>query len=516
MDELKKDYVGPLCLYQILDERRKKNPQFLMRNLQLTAQSRRLQPKTNPYTVELEFPTLKSGFLISLHLLGKIQADIGIRYEPLCSINLHPSQSLKCSLIAEKEGHPVAILILYSSEESGRTFISHLKWATSLCRKLSNFDFANCPIEDITIKVPSPACLIDISTFQNNPKSHSRFFDCQFSAFMRPCYRTSFPAVLIDELQCNCWSFDDPEVNPDKVIIPFTIRISDSTNTQKRSIQSAQTNNKSVYDRTKPRSISKTELSVLFHLVSNRKDSNETFVWHESRSYVCCPFCTSYKRKGGSVEYDKLKKKLSDSSAKELEELAIHLLSFHPHFGYEFSIDFQGNIHIMMQRKHLESHMQAIKCSYSNMGEAEEDQQQASETRKSEKYRQFYHSTTGQMITPAELQYDSDNEVDNSVEIKLQHSIIDEFSDLTTQEKEFMKLWNTHVATFPPYGDKLIPVVCEVFVKKFSGVIIKKKLRHNALLHFMSMWDFGLLLSEEVHQFLSHIDQQSLNSIGKI
>ena len=56
-----------------------------------------------------------------------------------------------------------------------------------------------------------------------------------------------------------------------------------------------------------------------------------------------------------------------------------------------------------------------------------------------------------------------------------------------------MKLWNSHIHTFPPYGDRLLLLVCQRFVQRFANVIVNKNLRHNILLHFMHLWDVSEL-----------------------
>ena len=87
------------------------------------------------------------------------------------------------------------------------------------------------------------------------------------------------------------------------------------------------------------------------------------------------------------------------------------------------------------------------------------------------------------------------------------HAVIDEYEDIGYEEREFMKLWNTHIATFPPYGDTLWPATCERFVTRFAPTILANKLRYMALLHFLTMWDHGLLRGDEVAQYMGMIDR---------
>lgn len=75
------------------------------------------------------------------------------------------------------------------------------------------------------------------------------------------------------------------------------------------------------------------------------------------------------------------------------------------------------------------------------------------------------------------------------------------------EEKEFMKLWNTHVAAFPPWGDTFLPPLCESFVTMHAEEIYTEKMRYLALLHFITMWKFGLLRRDEVMEYMMEIDR---------
>ncbi len=70
-----------------------------------------------------------------------------------------------------------------------------------------------------------------------------------------------------------------------------------------------------------------------------------------------------------------------------------------------------------------------------------------------------------------------------------------------------MKLWNTHVAAHPPWSDALLPLLCEGFVNTYAAEICHEKLRHNALLHFITLWEFGLLRGGEVEEYMRAIDR---------
>jgi hypothetical protein len=60
--------------------------------------------------------------------------------------------------------------------------------------------------------------------------------------------------------------------------------------------------------------------------------------------------------------------------------------------------------------------------------------------------RDYYHSQTCLPITYAQLDNDSDDEIDESWIIETEEKLIDEFDDVDPHEKMFMKLWNRHVS----------------------------------------------------------------------
>lgn len=122
--------------------------------------------------------------------------------------------------------------------------------------------------------------------------------------------------------------------------------------------------------------------------------------------------------------------------------------------------------------------------------------------------RQYYHPRTGLPIVNEELGYESEDECDNRWDLMMANQALDEFEDIGYEEKVFMKLWNTHISSFPPYGDGYLPIVCERFVRKFSSRIVDEHLRYHCLFHFLVMFDFGLLRSDEVQYYMTIVDRQ--------
>jgi hypothetical protein len=122
--------------------------------------------------------------------------------------------------------------------------------------------------------------------------------------------------------------------------------------------------------------------------------------------------------------------------------------------------------------------------------------------------RQYYHPRTGLPIVNEELGHESEDECDNRWDLMMANQALDEFEDIGYEEKVFMKLWNTHIASFPPYGDGYLPIVCERFVRKFASQIVDEHLRYHCLFHFLVMHDFGLLRSDEVQYYMTIVDRQ--------
>eukprot|EP01036_Dinobryon_divergens_P023677 gene23677-32052_t len=122
--------------------------------------------------------------------------------------------------------------------------------------------------------------------------------------------------------------------------------------------------------------------------------------------------------------------------------------------------------------------------------------------------RPYYNSITGrQQLQESDCNYDSDEKLDLSFDLKLALRRIDDFIDISYEDKQLMKLWNNHIHTFPPYGDRLILLVCQRFVQRFANVIVNNNLRYNLLLHLMHLWDLGLLMFEEVERCMEVVDR---------
>jgi hypothetical protein len=121
--------------------------------------------------------------------------------------------------------------------------------------------------------------------------------------------------------------------------------------------------------------------------------------------------------------------------------------------------------------------------------------------------RQYFHARLGLPLTDSEfLNCDSDDDIDMSWEKSAGNRGLSEFEDICQEEKLLMTLWNTHVGTYPPYANAYVPMVADLFVRKFAAEILTKGLRHNLLLHLLNLADFNLLSIEDVHSLIKIVD----------
>ena len=51
-------------------------------------------------------------------------------------------------------------------------------------------------------------------------------------------------------------------------------------------------------------------------------------------------------------------------------------------------------------------------------------------------------------MPPDEMDLDSDDEIDEEWMVELSERLLDEFEDVSSEEKAFMKLWNRHTRTY--------------------------------------------------------------------
>ena len=83
---------------------------------------------------------------------------------------------------------------------------------------------------------------------------------------------------------------------------------------------------------------------------------------------------------------------------------------------------------------------------------------------------------------------------------------MDEFEDVSKEEKMFMKMWNRFIFYNKILADFEVHQRCIDFAKAKGAEILKKGLRENFLLHLINMWDFALLRSDTMIECMLIVD----------
>ncbi|ETI49805.1 hypothetical protein F443_06562 [Phytophthora nicotianae P1569] len=121
--------------------------------------------------------------------------------------------------------------------------------------------------------------------------------------------------------------------------------------------------------------------------------------------------------------------------------------------------------------------------------------------------RQYFHSRTGAVVLDHEKNYDSDDDVDETWITKQSERLLDEFEDVSLEEKEFMKKWNRHVKEFKILADFMVASSCRMFARNHGKWLLDHGLRHNFLLHLLNLWDNSLLNSRAIIDCMLIVDQ---------
>jgi len=139
---------------------------------------------------------------------------------------------------------------------------------------------------------------------------------------------------------------------------------------------------------------------------------------------------------------------------------------------------------------------------------AEKKKAKFEEAKESLTKRIFYHAVTSAPIDPEDLFVDSDDDVDETWRLNMENDLLDEFTDVHPKEKVFMKLWNTFLFHRNGiYSDKRVPEACEEFARKYGPKIKELNLRAEALMHLVTLWDFGLIDSVGITKVMGIFDK---------
>ncbi|XP_021772504.1 polycomb group protein EMBRYONIC FLOWER 2-like isoform X1 [Chenopodium quinoa] len=110
--------------------------------------------------------------------------------------------------------------------------------------------------------------------------------------------------------------------------------------------------------------------------------------------------------------------------------------------------------------------------------------------------RQFYHSHRAQPMALEQVlsDRDSEDEVDNDIAALEDRRMLDDFVDVTKDEKHLMHLWNSFVRKQRVLADGHVPWACEAFLKVHGKLLIESPALFWCWRFFMiKLWNHGLL-----------------------
>lgn len=276
----------------------------------------------------------------------------------------------------------------------------------------------------------------------------------------------------------------------------------------------------------------------------------------EIREKLSCCFC-KYIFDSGQDGYitleDDTKLGLAPVTIIGLETLSHHLLTYHSHFSYSFFMDQYKNIHITLSKNSSTetnnvtdreeiSHIRPRKrfrngssssnrlssltiskvniLTYSQIlrknrlrpgffGFEEPQSSPVNPVKVSKtKRRQYFHARTGLPLMESELETDSEDDIDIASMTAHNNRMLDEFEDVSYEEKEFMKLWNSYIIRNPVVSVAFLSLSIQSFLDTFSREILERKLRYQFLLHVINLWDNGLLKLGDVEMLLLKLDEE--------
>ena len=108
----------------------------------------------------------------------------------------------------------------------------------------------------------------------------------------------------------------------------------------------------------------------------------------------------------------------------------------------------------------------------------------------------IFYSKTGKPLTKANLSdSDSEEEIDDSWVLEQEKNTIDDLSNINTEEKHFMKLWNTHMYS-PLVKNMLALEKCIKFVEEYHKEIIK--IRSQWGMHLITLLEYNTITYDDL------------------
>ncbi len=541
-DVIRQDYTGPVCLYKLLAERRKANPSFRRKNPLTFNRNKQKNHRNYKHTFTVELEQKISNRVSFFLIVDTLEKKDHHNYQIIDSkyIIENHSNTFRCIFHMKKlknldftKLYSIHVLIMHSSKEN--TNDSDFHRASCLCNRLSSFSFNDYLTEEVSLKLKSLMCMIEIKDYLMNNFHFSQIDKSRiplksFSSFFSPYHPQCNQRIytLSARFQCRLYNFPPRESSD----VAFSLNISNTSNTvmtveneegsKGTTVATISSTKPQPRDRSSERIIKLSQypkITVHYHfLVKLRQKAKYLeFATQSITNHITCIWCHMKFMK--NLYYDKSIKRIANFSTLLLWQYHQHILCCHYHFNSKIFLSDNGHLHYYFSRsdyyttdkiilkgnKFFET-LKSSKLDHSNIITMYWTKDNPISLNKIPT--EYYHSSTGLSLSLQDLNYDSDEEeVDLSMTIYHCNNIINEFTDITKHEKELMKLWNTHIISFPPFGDRLFPIVCQRFIIKYCNIIIEKGLRYNLLLHLLNMWDFGLLLAEEIYQYMQYIDR---------
>lgn len=506
--------MGPACQYQLVSRRLDRNPLFLTRNLYRRKASRIPKSKNRMFQVELGFDSLPPSGLITFHVIHKMAADA--HYSVLCSSTIDipelPDRKIYLKFPVKDEMESIYcqdlfLLVLLSAP--GHTRLAHERWVGTICKAASENLISGEKSEIVEIQLPCHAVLIDLhNVYLVKHKRASQLARSDLKAFMFPATKEQRSLDFTKKLKCRVPSVKMECDNKVACEVAVTVRQDGRLRKSARSRKQQSWSN-----------VPECHGCVLYHCMS-ALDARNRKVWYEKRTNYQCVWCEQ------SFNFQDTRSPQM-AAFRALNALFMHMNTFHSHFQYDVSMDAKGIVHVVVCSPGVVAEMGAAPTEFKEPStfevsiwphaspEAYQSQDRSGALAIDK--RTFYHVATGQPMTKTDFRtylqsatnLDGDNpDVDlNGYALRETHRQVEEYVDLNTQEQAFMKLWNGHIATCEAYSDALILFVCQRFVQRFGSTLVSKNLRHNFLLHLLTIWDFGLITAEALQQLINDVDK---------
>ncbi|KAL2941745.1 Polycomb group protein VERNALIZATION 2 [Bienertia sinuspersici] len=133
--------------------------------------------------------------------------------------------------------------------------------------------------------------------------------------------------------------------------------------------------------------------------------------------------------------------------------------------------------------------------------------------------RQFYHSHRAQPMALEQVlsDRDSEDEVDDDIAALEDRRMLDDFVDVTKDEKQLMHLWNSFVKKQRVLADGHVPWACEAFLRVHGKLLVQSPALFWCWRLFMvKLWNHGLLDASTMNNcsiiIEKHQDEASTNA----